>query len=154
MVESVDRSAETQSGGPDAAPASRMAWQPGALPPPAVHYNLRLLRVMSFIVMTQRRTIGRSGSIEELGAFYREILIQNLLLGWWGIPFGLIWTPICLFRNRQAFQQLRTLASRGASAPGWFADPSGRHGARYWDGRAWTEQVRDTTTSTDSTGGA
>ncbi len=26
---------------------------------------------------------------------------------------------------------------------GWYADPSGQHGFRYWDGASWTEQVRD-----------
>ena len=26
---------------------------------------------------------------------------------------------------------------------GWSADPSGRHQHRYWDGRYWTEHVRD-----------
>ena len=25
----------------------------------------------------------------------------------------------------------------------WFADPSGRHQHRYWDGSAWTEHVSD-----------
>jgi putative membrane protein len=27
--------------------------------------------------------------------------------------------------------------------PGWFADPGGRHQARYWDGRDWTVYVAD-----------
>ena len=26
---------------------------------------------------------------------------------------------------------------------GWYPDPSGRHRERYWDGRVWTEHVRD-----------
>ena len=29
------------------------------------------------------------------------------------------------------------------TAPGWFADPAGRHHARYWDGTEWTEHVVD-----------
>ena len=29
---------------------------------------------------------------------------------------------------------------------GWFADPSGRHQFRYWDGRKWTELVSDGST--------
>lgn len=29
------------------------------------------------------------------------------------------------------------------TAKGWMADPSGRHPDRYWDGRAWTQWVRD-----------
>jgi hypothetical protein len=31
-----------------------------------------------------------------------------------------------------------------ASGPaGWFADPSGRHEFRYWDGQRWTMHVSD-----------
>ncbi len=26
---------------------------------------------------------------------------------------------------------------------GWYADPSGRHHTRYWDGRGWTTRVSD-----------
>ncbi|HLN43090.1 MAG TPA: PH domain-containing protein [Acidimicrobiales bacterium] len=29
------------------------------------------------------------------------------------------------------------------AAPGWFADPAGRHQARYFDGKDWTEHVAD-----------
>src|SRR5215216_1811101 len=28
-------------------------------------------------------------------------------------------------------------------APGWAADPCGRHELRYWDGAAWTDHVSD-----------
>jgi hypothetical protein len=35
-------------------------------------------------------------------------------------------------------------------APGWAADPYGRHQWRYWDGNRWTDQVADgSTQSTD-----
>ncbi len=33
------------------------------------------------------------------------------------------------------------------TAPGWFADPAGQHGLRYWDGTTWTAHVADATTS-------
>jgi Protein of unknown function (DUF2510) len=36
----------------------------------------------------------------------------------------------------------------GPIPPGWFADPSGRHELRYWDGRAWTASVSDRGTQT------
>lgn len=29
------------------------------------------------------------------------------------------------------------------SPPGWYADPSGRHESRYWDGSTWTKLVAD-----------
>jgi hypothetical protein len=36
------------------------------------------------------------------------------------------------------------------AAPGWLADPTGRHESRYWDGGAWTDSVADQgATSTD-----
>ncbi|MDH2445479.1 DUF2510 domain-containing protein [Amnibacterium sp. CER49] len=31
--------------------------------------------------------------------------------------------------------------SSDAPAPGWYPDPAGNQGQRYWDGRAWTEHV-------------
>lgn len=31
--------------------------------------------------------------------------------------------------------------STPAAPPGWFADPSGRHEIRYWDGTSWTDHV-------------
>ena len=37
-----------------------------------------------------------------------------------------------------------------AIAAQWYADPSGRHELRYWDGTAWTDHVSDQgVTSTD-----
>lgn len=27
--------------------------------------------------------------------------------------------------------------------PGWFPDPSGRVGERYWDGSSWSSEIRD-----------
>jgi hypothetical protein len=35
-------------------------------------------------------------------------------------------------------------AATGPVPPaGWFPDPAGRHGSRYWDGARWTEHVTD-----------
>ncbi len=33
------------------------------------------------------------------------------------------------------------VAGRGGPPPGWYADPTGRHPYRYWDGKAWTHHV-------------
>ena len=38
---------------------------------------------------------------------------------------------------------LAPVAAPPVAAPGWFADPAGRHQARYFDGRDWTEHVAD-----------
>lgn len=32
--------------------------------------------------------------------------------------------------------------SRPPAAEGWYTDPAGRHPLRWWDGVAWTEEVR------------
>jgi len=37
----------------------------------------------------------------------------------------------------------RPPAGPGAVAPGWFADPTGRHAHRYWDGARWSAFVAD-----------
>ncbi len=47
-----------------------------------------------FLTMTQRRTVTLTGTFEELPGSYNKARTHNLLAGWWGIPFGLIWTPI------------------------------------------------------------
>jgi hypothetical protein len=75
-------------------------------------YRLRIGTVTSFVLMTQRRTVTHTGTFEALQAIYNKARTHNLLAGWWGIPFGLIWTPIVLNRNARAFKQLRQLAGR------------------------------------------
>jgi hypothetical protein len=73
---------------------------------------LRIGTVTSFVLMTQRRTVIHTGTFEQLQALYNKARTHNLLAGWWGIPFGLIWTPIVLSRNARAFKQLCQLAGR------------------------------------------
>jgi len=34
-------------------------------------------------------------------------------------------------------------ASEGTARPDWYADPTGRHQYRYWDGSVWTANVAD-----------
>jgi hypothetical protein len=116
-----------------------------AAPPPRV-YRLRITEVTSILVMTLRSTKTRVGTLEELEKFYRGVLLHNLLLGWWGFPFGLIWTPISLSNNAKALASLRQLAQTGNPGPGWYPDPTGRSQVRFWDGNVWTDQVSAVTT--------
>ncbi len=76
-------------------------------------YRVRLTKVSSFLVITQRRTATYSGTLDQLEGFARSARTQTLLLGWWGFPFGLIWTPMALARNAKAMRQLRDLAAKG-----------------------------------------
>ena len=85
---------------PDQAPATESA--------DAV-YRVRLTKVSSFLVITQRRTATYSGTLDQLEGIARGTRTHNLLLGWWGVPFGVIWTPMALARNAKAMQRLRDL---------------------------------------------
>jgi hypothetical protein len=89
---------------PDRAPA---AGSEGAV------YRVRLTKVSSFLVITQRRTATYNGTLDQLEGIARGARTHTLLLGWWGIPFGLIWTPMALARNAKAMRQLRGLATGG-----------------------------------------
>ncbi len=44
------------------------------------------------------------------------------------------------YRSRRAGAM--TVRTSAPSAAGWHGDPTGRHETRYWDGAAWTTQVR------------
>jgi hypothetical protein len=89
----------------------------GAPPPPASPgnarlYRVRLTKVSSYIIMTQQRHTVYTGTLEQLEAAARSAQTHNLLLGWWGIPFGLIWTPMALSRNAKGMRQVRQLAAQ------------------------------------------
>jgi hypothetical protein len=79
-------------------------------------YRLRLLEVTSVVFLTHRRARTYTGELTELHDRYRRVLMHNLVLGWWGIPFGLIWTPVALVRNHKARAALRELAGQSAGA--------------------------------------
>ena len=76
-------------------------------------YRVPLTKVNSFIVITQRRTATYKGTLDQLEGIARSVRANNLLLGWWGIPAGLIWTPMALARNAKAMRELRELAAKG-----------------------------------------
>ena len=56
---------------------------------------------ISIIVMTFKRTSGfyllRNG--ENASQYHWPYTLISLLLGWWGIPWGFIYTPVVLFKN-------------------------------------------------------
>jgi hypothetical protein len=85
---------------------------PAARPTGGV-YKVRLTKVSSFIILTNRRTTTYTGTVEQLEAAARGAQTHNLLLGWWGIPVGVVWTPMALAQNAKAMRQVRELAGRG-----------------------------------------
>jgi hypothetical protein len=76
-------------------------------------YRVPLTKVNSFIIITRRRTATYKGTLDQLEGIARGVRAHNLLLGWWGIPAGLIWTPMALARNAKAMRELRELAAKG-----------------------------------------
>lgn len=76
-------------------------------------YRVRLTKVSSFLVVTQRRAATYSGTLDQLEGIARAARTHTLLLGWWGIPFGLIWTPVALAQNAKAMRQVREFAAKG-----------------------------------------
>jgi hypothetical protein len=74
-------------------------------------YRVRLTKVSSFVIMTQRRSTVYTGTLQQLENSARSVRTHNLTLGWWGVPFGLVWTPMALARNAKAMDKLRALAS-------------------------------------------
>jgi hypothetical protein len=81
--------------------------------PTGTVYRVQLTKVNGFLIITQRRTATYKGSLDQLEDIARGVRTHNLLLGWWGIPAGLIWTPMALARNAKAMRQLRDLAAKG-----------------------------------------
>ena len=92
--------------------------------------------------MTQKSYPTVTGSLSDIEYLYRKVLTHNLMFGWWGFPFGLVWTPLSIAKNRRARNKIRQRAAEGTAAEGWYRDPSGRNGQRYWDGHTWSDQVR------------
>jgi hypothetical protein len=84
--------------------------EPAAQPAGAM-YRVRLTKVSSFLVVTQRRQATYTGALDYLEGIARSARTHTLLLGWWGIPFGLIWTPMALAQNAKAMRQVRELAA-------------------------------------------
>jgi hypothetical protein len=111
-------------------------------PSPPARYTLRLIEVKGMLFLVRRNIRARSGSLEELQEFASEVKRNNLLLGWWGVV-ALVWNVMALRRNGAALKKLRGLAESGNAAEGWYPDPVGKHGARWWDGTTWTDRVRD-----------
>src|SRR5580692_152466 len=81
-------------------------------------YRVRLTKVSSYLVVTQRRTAAYSGTLDQLEGIARGARTHTLLLGWWGFPFGLFWTPMALARNAKAMRQVRDLAAKGQPGTG------------------------------------
>jgi hypothetical protein len=79
-------------------------------------YRLTISKVTGTVVFITRKTFTKTGTLEELEEFYREVRRHNMRAGWWAFPAGLIWNPMAMSRNKKALAQLHRLAAAN-SAP-------------------------------------
>jgi FHA domain-containing protein/uncharacterized protein DUF2510 len=150
-----------QGGGYPAGPPS-YSLAPGGSPPPAVQppsqpgpdearvFQIRLHRHTGMVIIMLRQSFVFTGTLEQCERAYRQAQIYNLTAGWWGILSALVFNWIALFSNMSAIGQVRRMAQQPPAGPigqsppmaqppaGWYPDPSGAPGQRYWDGARWT----------------
>jgi hypothetical protein len=96
--------AQGQGSSPTGAPSTIQQGPP--------RFRVRFVKVTSVLIVTHRQAQIVTGTTEQLEAAYRKVLLHNLLLGWWGIPFGLIWTPVALAANAKALRKVRAALTR------------------------------------------
>ena len=77
-------------------------------------FRLTITQVTSYLFVTTRKTLSFVGTPDELKRQYRKVRFHNLMLGWWGIPAGFIWTPRSLLRNAKALKQLDQISASPA----------------------------------------
>jgi len=102
-------------------------------------------KVTSVVFFSQRTGVKVTGGMDAHLKAYKAAQRHTAIFGWWGIPFGLIWTPMTLFNNKKMLRSVQALLASGNPKAAWMKDPSGKFEERYWDGQAWTDQVRSTT---------
>lgn len=94
-------------------PANRSA-------PREPRYELRLTTVTSYLVVTQRRVATVQGTVAQLEHACARAQAHTASRGWWGIPLGLLWTPLSLWQNARALRTVRARAAAGVAG-----DPTG-----------------------------
>lgn len=89
----------------------------GAVTAPKL-YRLTISQVTSVILICFRKTLTKTGTVEELEKFYRQVRAHNMLVGWWGIPVGFIWNAMAMSRNKKALAKLHQLAAGDSASAG------------------------------------
>ncbi|MDP7703778.1 MULTISPECIES: DUF2510 domain-containing protein [unclassified Mycobacterium] len=129
-------------------------------------FHISLLKHTGALIFWQQQTVRYTGTLEQCERAYKDAQTHCLLAGWWSLASLVVFNWIALFSNMHAIRQVRNLAQNpqamtGQQQPiaqqqpawsqqpagavparttpaGWYPDPSGQPGQRYWDGGTWT----------------
>ena len=116
----------------------------GWLPPKEPLAKATYTKVTSIVILTFRHEVTVVGNLDVHNLAYKAAQAHCAAFGWWGIPFGLLFTPAALMKNVESFNQVKVQLGGQKSGAGWYRDPSGKFHERLWDGAVWTELVRNT----------
>ena len=94
-------------------------------------------------------TFATDAGVVMIQPSFEELLRRNVpwflaVAGGGFIGFaGFVMLIVGIIRRSSAKKLVPAMAvATGSTAPaGWFADPSGQHRLRYWDGNAWTDHI-------------
>ncbi|WP_253900435.1 DUF2510 domain-containing protein [Mycobacterium asiaticum] len=114
-------------------------------------YQIGLLKHTGAVIFWYQQSVRFTGTLQQCEQAYRGAQTHCLLAGWWSLGSIVVLKWIALFHNRSAIRRVRSLAQQpqypqatvpqpppGATPAGWYPDPSGVPGQRYWDGATWT----------------
>jgi hypothetical protein len=113
--------------------------QPHPYQPAGPVFAIGLIKHTGALIFWQQQTLRFTGTLQQCEKAYRDAQTHCLLAGWWSLLSAFLMNWIALFSNLSAIGRVRRLAQQAqATLPGWYADPSGQPGQRYWDGATWT----------------
>lgn len=134
---------------------------------PGPLFQISLLKHTGAVIFWHQQSSRYTGTLEQCEQAYKDAQTHCLLAGWWSLASVVVLNWIALFSNMRAIRQVRDLAQNpqavveqqrvlaqqhayaqqppamppppaGSVPPGWYPDPSGQPGQRYWDGATWT----------------
>jgi hypothetical protein len=126
-------------------------------PPPVVYATLVPVRGGAEVAVDGRMSYGQLATVGLFALFFCGmpvvLLAHNsrprggvvpvfLFAAAWSAAIYLASLLGAIYRTRDLAQRVAVALSDRVSA-GWFADPSGRHRLRYWDGQQWSRWVVD-----------